>query len=60
MHKKRQKQELKRQEENPEISKKLVSEPRLIFWNFEVFLTSSFQVFMDTNVSFLTPYETKG
>jgi hypothetical protein len=31
MQKERQKQEMKRQKENPEISKKLLSEPRLNF-----------------------------
>jgi hypothetical protein len=31
MRKERQKQDMKRQEENPEISKKLVSELRFIF-----------------------------
>ena len=42
VQKERQKQELKRQEENPEISKKLIWEPRLIFQRFRIFLLLHF------------------
>jgi hypothetical protein len=50
----------KMQEKKPEISKQLVSEPILVFFLIlKFFLTSSLIVFVDTNVSFSTPYETK-